>query len=178
VGTKDLRRIGNLDYVMGDVYDLVNTAKTNLSTSRVVLSSAMRRRDVSRRRTGAVNNRYEWVAQTLGVTFVDPNSWIYKSRNGPHIHRRGARHLGQLYSRVCGIGGRRQKMRSELQCLAVRTSSKGTYEETGIKTIQEHLTSAWKTAESDMETTDTARRETEDETKEEYLAATVEFCCK
>jgi len=27
VGTNDLRRTGNLDYVMGDVYDFVNTAK-------------------------------------------------------------------------------------------------------------------------------------------------------
>ena len=47
-----------------------------------------------------------------------------------------------------------------------------------MKTIKEHLTSTWKTAESDIVTADTARRETEDETKEEYLAATVEFCCK
>ena len=28
VGTDDLRRTGNLNYVMGDVYGLVNTAKT------------------------------------------------------------------------------------------------------------------------------------------------------
>jgi len=33
VGTNNLRRTGNLDYVMGDVYDLVNTAKTKFSTS-------------------------------------------------------------------------------------------------------------------------------------------------
>ena len=31
-----------------------------------------------------------------------------------------------------------------------------------MKTIQEHLTSAWKMAESDTERTDMARRETED----------------
>jgi hypothetical protein len=48
----------------------------------------------------------------------------------------------------------------------------GTYEEKGMKRIQEHLTSAWKTCESDTGT-DTARRETEDETKEVSLAATV-----
>ena len=41
-----------------------------------------------------------------------------------------------------------------------------------MKTIQEYLTSAWKTPESGMKTTDTAR-ETEDETKEECLAATM-----
>ena len=54
-----------------------------------------------------------------------------------------------------------------------------------MKTIQEHLTSAWKTDESDMEMADMARRETEDETKEECLAVTEApktegkpFCCR
>ena len=43
VGTNDLRRTGNLDYVMGVVYDLVNMAKTKFSTSRVVLSGMSQR---------------------------------------------------------------------------------------------------------------------------------------
>jgi hypothetical protein len=62
------------------------------------------------------NSRYKRIAQTLGVTFVDPNSWVDNwdfGRDGPHINRRGARHLGKLYYRACGIGGRRHKMRSE-----------------------------------------------------------------
>ena len=58
VGTNDLRRTGNLDCVIGDVYDLVHTAKTKFSTSRVVLSCVLRRRDLSWRRNGAVNSRY------------------------------------------------------------------------------------------------------------------------
>jgi len=33
VGTNDLRRTGNLDYVMGDVYDLVNTAETKFQSA-------------------------------------------------------------------------------------------------------------------------------------------------
>ena len=57
VGTNNLRRTGNLDYVMGDVYDLVNTAKMKFSASRVVLSGVLRRKDVSWRRIGAVNDR-------------------------------------------------------------------------------------------------------------------------
>lgn len=59
--------------------------------------------DVSWRRIGALNDRYDWVARTLGVTFVDPNSWIEDwdfGRDGLHINRSGARKLGQLYSRV------------------------------------------------------------------------------
>ena len=72
--------------------------------------------------------------------FVDPNSWVDDwnfGRGGLHINRRGARRLGELYSRVCGMGGGTEEMRSERQSLAVGTSRKGTYEETGMKTIQE-----------------------------------------
>jgi hypothetical protein len=42
-----------------------------------------------------------------------------------------------------------------------------------MTTIQEHLTWTWKTTEDDKVTTNPARRETEDETKEECLATTV-----
>jgi len=42
-----------------------------------------------------------------------------------------------------------------------------------MTTIQEHLTSVWKTAERDTVTTNPTRMATEDETKEECLAATV-----
>jgi hypothetical protein len=68
---------------------------------------------VSWRRIGVVNDRVEWVANALGVTFVDPNCWMDEwdfNRDGLHINRRGARHP---YSRVCGTGGGRQKTRSE-----------------------------------------------------------------
>jgi hypothetical protein len=76
VGTIGLRRTRNLDYVMGDVYGLINTANTGFSTSRVILSGVLRKEDVSWRRVGAVNDRLVWVANTLGVTFVDPNNWV------------------------------------------------------------------------------------------------------
>ena len=62
---------------------------------------------------GALNSRYEWVAQTLGVTFVDPNSWVDEwdfGRDGLHINRGRARHLGQLY---CSLWYRRRKTEEE-----------------------------------------------------------------
>jgi len=46
VGTNDLRQTGNLSYVTGDVYDLVNTTKSKFSTSRVVLSGVVEARHV------------------------------------------------------------------------------------------------------------------------------------
>jgi hypothetical protein len=60
---------------------------------------------------GAANNRLEWVARSLGATFVDPNNWIRDVdfiRDGLHPNRNGARELGDLYTRVCGIDGSRK----------------------------------------------------------------------
>ena len=75
----------------------------------------LRRRDVSRRYIVAVNGRNSGSPDARG-TFVDPNrrvdDWDF-GLDGLHINRRGARYLEQLYSRVSGIGGGRQKMRSE-----------------------------------------------------------------
>jgi hypothetical protein len=91
VGTNDLRRTQNLDYVMGDDYDLVNTAKTTFSKSRVVVSGVLRRQDVSWWRIGAVNSRYETIANALGVNFVDPSCWADEwdfVRDGLHIKQR------------------------------------------------------------------------------------------
>jgi hypothetical protein len=111
VGTNDVRRSRNLEYVMGEVYDLVNMAKAKFPGSRLVLSGVLRSRGVNWRRIRAADDRLEWVARNLGATFVDPNSWIRDvdfSRGGLHLNRNGARQLGDLYSRVCGIDGKSQ----------------------------------------------------------------------
>jgi hypothetical protein len=107
VGTNDVRSYRDLDLVMGDVYDLVNAAKTKFQGSRVIVSGVLRSRGVSWRRVGAANDRLEWVAEALGATFVDPNSWIRDGdfgRDGLHLNRSGGSQLGELYSRVCERG--------------------------------------------------------------------------
>ena len=96
------------------IYDLINTAKSKFSSSRVILSGVLRRRDVSWCRIGAVNDRLGWVANTLGVTFVDPNSWVDDwgySGDGLHLNRRRAQQLGQLFERVSGADGGGQERR-------------------------------------------------------------------
>ena len=42
MGTNDVRRFRNLDYIMGETYDLVNMAKTKYPNSRLVLSGMLR----------------------------------------------------------------------------------------------------------------------------------------
>jgi hypothetical protein len=56
----------------------------------------------------ALNNRLDWVANAVGLIFVDPNRWIEEgdfSGDGVHLNGRGKRHLGNLYARVCGLEG-------------------------------------------------------------------------
>jgi len=92
---------------MGDIYNLISMAKSKFSSSRVILSGVLIRKDVSWRRIAAANDRLGWVANTLGVTFVDPNSWVDDwcfSGDGLHLNRIGAQQLGQLYQRLCGVG--------------------------------------------------------------------------
>jgi hypothetical protein len=85
VGTSDLTTTRNLDFIMGEVYALVATAKSRFPNCRLVLSGVLRRRDTS----WALNERLDWVANTLGVTFVDPNSCIEDgdfTRDGLHLN--------------------------------------------------------------------------------------------
>ena len=105
VGTNDMRTTRNLDFIIG-VYALVSAAKKKLPNCRLILSGVMQRRDVSWRRIEALNDRLNWVANALGFTFVDPNSWIEDrdfARDGLHLNGRGKRRLGQLYARVSGL---------------------------------------------------------------------------
>ena len=113
VATNDVRRSRNLDYVMGEVYDLVHAVKLKFPDSRLVPSGVLRNRGMSWWHIGAANDRFEWVARTLGATFIDPNSWIRDGdfgRDGLYLNRSRARQLGDLYSRVCGLGGKCQKV--------------------------------------------------------------------
>jgi lysophospholipase L1-like esterase len=110
VGTNDLKITRNLDVVMGEVYALVSTAKKKLPNCRLVLSGVLRLRDVSWRRIGAFNDRFDWIAIALGLTFVGPNSWIKDgdfARDGMHLNGRGKRRLGHIYARVSvlDVGG-------------------------------------------------------------------------
>ncbi|PNF33865.1 hypothetical protein B7P43_G07227 [Cryptotermes secundus] len=94
--------LGDFTYSLSNVPSLMQQSITLIHTTRLVLSGVLRRRDVSRRRVGALNGRYEWITKVLGITFVDPN-WGF-GRDGLPINRSGARRLSQLYSRDCGFG--------------------------------------------------------------------------
>jgi hypothetical protein len=54
--------------VMGEVYALVNMAKSEFPQTWLDLSGVLRCRDVSWCSIGALNDGYDWIAKTLGVT--------------------------------------------------------------------------------------------------------------
>jgi hypothetical protein len=62
------------------------------------------------RRMGALNDRCDSVAKTLGAIFVDPKSWIENLDFGKdrlHLSQSGAIRLSHLYSRVFSFHGER-----------------------------------------------------------------------
>jgi hypothetical protein len=168
VGTNVLKRSVNLDYVMGEVYSLVNTAKVKFPQSKIVLIGVLRRTDVAWRHIGALNDRYDWIAKTLGVTFVDPDSWLEDwdfARDGLHINRRGARRLSQLYFRDVGLGGR-----GKMVChLILNLFNKGTSERARRTSTQENSMPTWKTTERVKGTMNLAMRESEVVSSEECV---------
>ena len=64
----------------------------------------LRRRDVSWLRIGALNDRFDWQANALGLPFVDPRiedgDFV---KDGLHLNGRGKRRLRQLHARVSGL---------------------------------------------------------------------------
>ena len=105
-GTNDLKTTRNLDFVMGEVYALVAAAKNKLPNRRLLLSGVLRRRDVSWKRIGTLNDRYDWIANAFGLTFVDPNCWIEDGdfvTDGLHLNGRRNSRLGRIYARVSGL---------------------------------------------------------------------------
>jgi hypothetical protein len=74
VGTNDFRAMKNLYFLMGEVYALVATAKSKLPNCRLVLSGVLRGRDVSWGRIGALNDRFDWVANALEITLLIPTA--------------------------------------------------------------------------------------------------------
>jgi len=92
--------------IMGEAYELIAMVKKKFPYSRLIISGVIRRRDMSWRRIGALNDRLEWVAEAFGSTFVDPNSWLDDedfARDGLHLNNRGKNRLGHLYARVGGL---------------------------------------------------------------------------
>jgi hypothetical protein len=167
VGTNDMGTKRNLDLVMGEVYDLVSTAKKKLPNSRLVLSGVLRRRDVSWRRTGARTDRLDWVANALGLTFVDPNSWIEDgdfARDGLHLNWRGKMRLCQLYAIVSGldVGGSAGSKKGPI----MENGSNSTWDTRATQRAGISMN-----AESDGPTAKLEREETEDAPKEESEAA-------
>jgi hypothetical protein len=116
IGTNDLRATRYLDSVMAEMFTLVATAKSKCPNRRLVLRRVLRRRDVSWRRTGTLNDRFDWIANALDITFVDPNNWLEErdfGRDGPHLNGRGRSRLGQLYARVSEVDSGGSKGRKE-----------------------------------------------------------------
>jgi hypothetical protein len=81
----------------------VNKVEVKFPQSKIVLIVVLRGTDVSWRSIGVEQDTYEWRAKTLGVTFIESNSWCEDWNFGSdrlYMNLRGARRLIELYCRL------------------------------------------------------------------------------
>jgi hypothetical protein len=77
---------------------------------RLVLSGVVWCRDMTWQCIKVVNDRYNQVAKTLGVIFIDRNSWIQYGdfgRGRLNLTQREVIRLGHFDSRLCNIDSKR-----------------------------------------------------------------------
>ena len=70
---------------------------------------------MSWRLIGTLSDRFDCIANGLGLTFVGPNIWIEDvdfASDELHLNGRGMRRLGKLYARVSGldVGGSQREI--------------------------------------------------------------------
>jgi len=150
--------MGKCELCGGWVVLACEEGKIKFPQSKSVSSGITLRADVSWRRIGALNDRYDWIAKTMGVTFMDPNSWLVDwdcERDGLHINRRGARWLSQVYSRVGALEGRGKKVDWHLM---LNSSNDGKYERKRKTSTRENSTLTSKTTENVEGTTNPVSR--------------------
>ncbi len=88
VGTNDLKVKSN-ESIMGEIYDLVCATKKKFPRATIVVRGVLRRRGMSWRRIGHLNDLMSWVAEAQKAHFVDPNCWVQDSdfgRDGLHLN--------------------------------------------------------------------------------------------
>jgi hypothetical protein len=71
-------------------------ARSKCPNCRLVLSRVLQHRDVLWQHIEALNDRFDWRANALGITYVDSNSWIEQrdfDRDGLHLTEEGGADL-------------------------------------------------------------------------------------
>lgn len=96
VGSNDLKSSNN-DYIIGDMFEVINNAKACFPNAKITLSGVLRRRDVPYRRVAALNHDLEWLCGRKNLGFFNANSFINQyATDGIHLSFDGTKVFSNL----------------------------------------------------------------------------------
>lgn len=82
----------NPDFVIGDLWSLVELSKDKFPNARIIVNGTLRRRGVSQTLTKKLNSGIKWMADALRVSYADPNPFVRNAdfaRDGIHLNDNG-----------------------------------------------------------------------------------------
>ena len=99
VGTNNIRNGVYAEDIMGDTMDLVDYIKSQVPSSKIIISGILYRYDVTKQQISRINEELDWLCSVRNSTIIHGNSWIQDNDfawDGVHLNRRGAYKLGRL----------------------------------------------------------------------------------
>lgn len=103
VGTNDVKRYKNPDYLIGDYYDSFKKLKNKFPNARIVISGIIKRKDCNYGYLKSINSDLKWLAECFGYSFCDSNtviSFYHIWRDRVHLNNLGKKVLGVFLGRT------------------------------------------------------------------------------
>lgn len=94
IGGNDIAVDPSPDYIIGDIWYLVELLKLKFPTSRIVVNAIIRKKGVSINLIKRLNQGIHWMCQKLNISFADPNPFIKNNcfaRDGVHLNDLGVK---------------------------------------------------------------------------------------
>lgn len=98
VGSNNLRSM-SADYILGEIWNVVDAVKITFPNAKIVVSGIIMRRDESFKRISRLNSDIEWMCNRINIGFLDGNSLQltrYLHNDGIHLLGQGKRLFGSF----------------------------------------------------------------------------------
>lgn len=107
VGGNDIHNSpSNPDFVIGDLWSLVELSKDKFPNAKIIVNGVLRRRGVSLALIKKLNAGIEWMTEALRVSYADPNPFVRHAdfaRDGIHLNESGTVVLADFLKNSLGL---------------------------------------------------------------------------
>lgn len=94
IGGNDIKGASEPDYIIGDMWTLVELMKVKFPCASIVVNGIVQRSGISFKLIKEINGGLKWLSDVLKVSYADPNMFIksfHLARDGVHLNDSGVR---------------------------------------------------------------------------------------